>query len=400
MDFNNIKIGDKAEFSVTLTEELHDSFRLISEDNSAIHTSRSFAASTKFGNKIGYAGFLHALLSRMYGEYLPGGTSVCIKQNASYPNPFYIGETLTVYSEVLSKSEATKFVEIKTEVKNGSGKKVFTGTGTVMAVFQKHETTPLFQHESDIYGADITEALRKSGIREGDTLFIHSDIAVFGKLKCRDRELLLDGILNSIRKAAGPEGTIVMPAFTYSFCKGEDFETEKTPSTVGILTEHFRKQPETIRSSHPIFSVAAEGSKASEMTDTDMDSFGVKSSFANLVKLDGKLVFFGASVHSITFIHHIEQMHGIPYRFMKTFSGNIIQKGQASPAEATFLVRYLDKSVVLDTALFEERLLREGKMTEVGLGAGTIKTVSARDAFETGMKMLDENIFSFLKEPV
>lgn len=400
MDFDNINIGDKAEFSVTLTEELHNSFKTLSGDNSAIHTSESFASETKFGKTIGYAGFLHALLSRMYGEYLPGGTSVCIKQSASYPNPFYIGETLKVSSEIISKSEATKFVDIKTEITNGLGKKYFFGTGTVMVLFNKCDIEPLFQHESNIYSADITDALIKTGINEGDTLFIHSDISVFGSLKCKNRGLLLNGILSGIRKAVGNEGTIAMPTFSYSFCKNEDFDIEKTPSTVGILTEQFRKQPGSIRSDHPIFSIAAEGPKALEITTTDMDSFGAGSSFANLIKLDAKLVFFGASVHSITFIHHIEQMHGIPYRYIKTFNGNIIRNGQATPSEATFFVRYMDKSVVLDTALFEKRLMVEGKMTETSLGAGKIKTVSARDAFETGIKMLDENIFSFLKEPV
>ncbi|MEK6868888.1 MAG: MaoC/PaaZ C-terminal domain-containing protein, partial [Nanoarchaeota archaeon] len=77
--FSGIKIGDKAEFEVTIDENMHNNFSKISGDYSPIHCDDIFSEKTKFGRKIGYAFLLTSFLSRLYGEYLPGGSSVCIK---------------------------------------------------------------------------------------------------------------------------------------------------------------------------------------------------------------------------------------------------------------------------------------------------------------------------------
>tara|TARA_B100000315_G_C14329376_1_gene474554 strand:+ start:225 stop:653 length:429 start_codon:yes stop_codon:yes gene_type:complete len=133
--FSEIKAGDKEEFEVTVDESIHDAFSKISGDYSPIHCDEEFSSKTKFGKKIGYAFFLTSLLSRFYGEYLPGGSSVCIKQDANFMKPFFIGDKIKIVGEVVSKIESTKFVEIKTEIYKDNKEVIFRGNGIVQILY-------------------------------------------------------------------------------------------------------------------------------------------------------------------------------------------------------------------------------------------------------------------------
>ena len=134
-DFSEIKIGDKAEFEVTIDDNMHDNFSKISGDYSPIHCDDAFSEKTKFGRKIGYAFLLTSFLSRLYGEYLPGGSSVCIKQSASFIRPFFIGDKIKVAGEVVNKIDSTKFIEIKSEMYRRNKECIFRGNGTVQILY-------------------------------------------------------------------------------------------------------------------------------------------------------------------------------------------------------------------------------------------------------------------------
>jgi len=83
----------------------------------------------------------------------------------------------------------------------------------------------LYRHEGEtIAEEDITDAMEKVGCRQGDVIFVHADVGVFGKLLCLDRKDFLGSICDAIKKSVGAAGTVIMPTFTYSFCKNELFD--------------------------------------------------------------------------------------------------------------------------------------------------------------------------------
>ena len=49
----------------------------------------------------------------------------------------------------------------------------------------------------------------------------------------------VDHLICRIKEYFSPNGTILVPAFTYSFTKGEDYHIDKT-SSVGLFSERFR----------------------------------------------------------------------------------------------------------------------------------------------------------------
>jgi 3-hydroxybutyryl-CoA dehydratase len=134
-NFSEIGVGDKEEFEVIIDESMHTNFSKISGDYSPIHCDDGFSKKTKFGKKIGYAFLLTSFLSKMYGEYLPGGSSVCITQEANFMKPYYIGDKIKVIGEVVNKIESTNFVEIKTEMYRNDTECIFRGNGTVQILY-------------------------------------------------------------------------------------------------------------------------------------------------------------------------------------------------------------------------------------------------------------------------
>lgn len=261
----------------------------------------------------------------------------------------------------------------------------------------------LFEYGGKCIGVkDFDQALRKLPIRKGDSLLVHAGLQAFGKLgPDYSRAGLCDPLIHTLKKSVGKKGTLVMPTFTYAFCKGAPYDRKRSPSEVGALSEFFRKKSGVIRSRHPIFSVAAQGAKAKRLTDVDMDSFGSRSFFARLLEERGVILFMGGATlaNASTFLHHVEQMHAVPYRFMKTFRGKIIDGGKRSVATATFFVRPLRGNIVNDAARLEKRLRRKKLLKEARVGAAFLTAIRADDLFREGMKLLDDDIYALLKTP-
>jgi len=78
---------------------------------------------------------LASFLSRLYGEYLPGGSSVCIRQEANFLKPYFIGDRIRIAGEVVNKIESTKFIEIKSEIYRNNKECIFRGNGTVQILY-------------------------------------------------------------------------------------------------------------------------------------------------------------------------------------------------------------------------------------------------------------------------
>jgi len=245
---------------------------------------------------------------------------------------------------------------------------------------------------------DFISALKSLGVKSGDTLFLHSAIDKFGKAgPSFEPKVLCSSLVRALKKSIGSKGTLAMATFTYKYCQTRVFDIDKSPSEVGALSEFFRKQREVIRSEHPIFSIVASGPGSKSLVKTGIDAFGDDSVFGNVRRDNALLVFFGTTFKSCTFGHYITQMHQVPYRYMKTFSG-IIKKGRRTRTiDATYFVRPLDGTIDIDLSRLEKRLFKKKLLKKVPVGASSIECVRAQDVFNEGMKMLDKDIYALAK---
>ena len=177
----------------------------------------------------------------------------------------------------------------------------------IMEPLRNYEPEPGFLEEVREIATNINAVLIFDEVSSGWRLTtggahllyeVTPDIAVFGKLAVRDRKFLLDTLVDVLKECVGKNGTIIMPTFTYSFCKGEVFDVDNSKSTVGILTEHFRSLPAVKRTQQPIFSCAVYGKKQEYYLNVSKDSFGKGSIFEKLHKDNGKILFLGADFHA------------------------------------------------------------------------------------------------------
>ncbi len=86
---------------------------------------------------------------------------------------------------------------------------------------------------------DLIDAFYQLGIKRGDILCVHTEIFKFG-IPLLSRNEFLQTILNCFFEVIGQEGTLIMPTFTYSFCKNETYDKVHSKSKVGVLNEFFR----------------------------------------------------------------------------------------------------------------------------------------------------------------
>lgn len=238
------------------------------------------------------------------------------------------------------------------------------------------------------YTLDIINALKRAGIKIGDSIFVHSDLKSFGKLNNKiTREEFLGSFIKALKKTVGESGNIIMPAFSYSFCKREIFDPETTPSTVGILTEYFRKLKGASRSIDPIFSVAAIGPDKEYFIDVGTNCFGKNSIFEKLYDKNVKIIFLGKTF-DITYMHFVEQKYGVTYRFIKKFKGKIKIGNDFKEFIFDYNVRPLDKNINYDLEGIADFLWGEGVLKRAGLGNSKIRAVNAVDAFNKIIKAL------------
>ena len=86
-------------------------------------------------------------------------------------------------------------------------------------------------------------------------------------------------------------------------------DVRRTPSRMGLLSEVFRRGPETQRSLSPTHPVLAWGRDAREFLAGHEGTpvpFGPESPFARLLEREGKIVLVDSSFASITFTHFLE----------------------------------------------------------------------------------------------
>ena len=242
----------------------------------------------------------------------------------------------------------------------------------------------------------MIEALLSLRADKCDTLFIHTALS-FGQpnLQLKKKEILNE--LLNVLKAMNVKN-ICMPTFTFSFCNGWDYDPATSSSRMGVLNEFFRKQDGVVRSSDPLMSVAMLGEDKDLVMNVGHMSCGENSTFDKLRHRDGvKFLFLGPKIGDcLTYMHYLEWLYSVDYRYNRIFRGNVTINGKTSAEEYALFVRY--NSVIPNTAsyLYEQRMYDKGTALIANCGDGTISIVSENNASFEYKKCLSENPYFFV----
>lgn len=210
-------------------------------------------------------------------------------------------------------------------------------------------------NSKQITTSDLTNLLKNVGIKDGDTLLIHSDITPFGIPKLA-KNAYLDAILREIFDTLGSNGTIIFPTYSYSFCNDKIYNPSTTPSKMGALNEHFRKHHAKSRTLDANFSHAISGKNTANLMQADpAHTFGASGFFAALVKLKAKVLSLGDWCCGYTLFHHAEWLANVSYRYEKEFTGTLEINGIKTPHKAIHFVRDYTKSNECDVATYASK---------------------------------------------
>ena len=132
ISFAEIKVGDKASMSKTVTEYDVYTFAGVTGDFNPVHIDEEFAKTTMFKGRIAHGILSAGFISAVLGTALPGKNTIYLGQELQFKAPVKIGDTVTATVEVLEKIEGKNRLSLRTTVTNQAGVLVTDGKATVM----------------------------------------------------------------------------------------------------------------------------------------------------------------------------------------------------------------------------------------------------------------------------
>lgn len=239
---------------------------------------------------------------------------------------------------------------------------------------------------------EIVQAFSNAGVMPGDLLMLHSDSIVLAQLPAASHEERCEIFFAALDRLLGPEGTLILPTFSYSFTKGEVFNVRNTPSTVGLLTNYFRSMPGVLRSEDPNFSVAARGKLAREATQIRSDDcFGEHSFFSWLEDQDAWLGGMGCAIDRFTFVHYLEQKADVNYRYFKEFFGIVEGYDETWSQRVRYFVRDIERQTVLDLRQVRALLLSQGTLRVEPVGRVALNLTRCSQFMTATLSLLAKN---------
>lgn len=132
LSYEDIKIGDKACFSKTVSEADIYHFAGITGDFNPMHIDAEFAKKTFFKDRIAHGMLTAGFISTVLGMKLPGPNTIYLSQSLKFTAPVRIGDTVRAEVQVLEKFDDKKIIKLGTQVKNQHDQLVVDGEAVVL----------------------------------------------------------------------------------------------------------------------------------------------------------------------------------------------------------------------------------------------------------------------------
>lgn len=132
--FEQLQIGQTAEFSKTLGESDVYLFAGISGDFNPIHINQEHAKNSYFGSRLVHGMLTASFISTVLGTKLPGPNSIYRRQEIVFKAPVYIGDTVTARVEIIEKNANRRNIILKTVVVNQHKVTVLEGKAEIKLI--------------------------------------------------------------------------------------------------------------------------------------------------------------------------------------------------------------------------------------------------------------------------
>ena len=118
--FDEFHVGDKTEYSRTITETDVLNYAGLTVDFSPLHLNELYAKTTMFGTRIAQGLLITAILSASSGPFFGSG-AVYAGHNQRFLAPAKIGDTVTFTVEILEKKQGKQILVTRGYATNQDG---------------------------------------------------------------------------------------------------------------------------------------------------------------------------------------------------------------------------------------------------------------------------------------
>jgi aminoglycoside N3'-acetyltransferase len=238
---------------------------------------------------------------------------------------------------------------------------------------------------AEVSRAEVADQLRELGVEDGGVLLVHTSFRA-----TRPVERGPVGLIEALRDALGPSGTLVMPSWSGDDDAPFDPLTTPAPPSLGVVADTFWRLPGVLRSNH-CQAFAAAGPEAARVTSDPLPlpPHIPESPVGRVHDLDGQVLLLGVGHDADTTLHLAEVLAGVPYRVPSYCT--VLQDGR--PVR----VNYGENDHCCERFTFAGEWLRaRGLQSEGRVGHAPALLARARDIVEVAREHLARDPLVFL----
>jgi len=211
--FDEIKIGEKASVTKTITKDDIELYGAVTGDANPTHFDEETARASRFEGIVGHSMIVAGLISNVLGNKLPGPGTVYRSQSLRFVHPVYAGDTVTATVTVRNKRSEQKTVLFDCACINQRGEEVLEGEAEVLAATAKLHTPAKSSPQLRVQKHEKYERLiaRAKELPAKSTIVAHpcDESSLRGAIEAADMGLIdpiLVGPEQKIRAAAADAG--------------------------------------------------------------------------------------------------------------------------------------------------------------------------------------------------
>jgi aminoglycoside N3'-acetyltransferase len=241
---------------------------------------------------------------------------------------------------------------------------------------------------AEVRTAEVADQLRALGVEEGGVLLVHTSFRA-----TRPVERGPVGLIEALRGALGPDGTLVMPSWSGDDDIPFDPLTTPAPPSLGVVANTFWRLPGVLRSNHS-HAFAAAGPEAARITSDPLPlpPHIAESPVGRVHDLDGQVLLLGVGHDADTTLHLAELLAGVPYRVPSYCT--VLQDGR--PVR----IDYEENDHCCERFAFADEWLRaRGLQSEGRVGYAHARLARAGDIVAVALEHLARDPLLFLHPP-
>jgi aminoglycoside 3-N-acetyltransferase len=258
---------------------------------------------------------------------------------------------------------------------------------------QRAVARALFAYSPD----GLESAVRALGVGAGDALLVHS-----GYRRTSGFSGTPADVTECLLKILGAEGHLLMMSIPYRgssqrYAEGNPlFDVKRTPSSVGMISEVFRRRDDVARSLSPLHPIVAHGPLAKWLTldhEKTVYSCGKGSPFERFLQLGGKFLFFDAPYTSLTFMHYVEDQFRERLPVPLYDREPVLLRVRDAGGEEFTVRQYVfsqEARARRNFATIEADLRRRGALRSGRIGNSRLLSVVARDVLESAARLVEQ----------